>query len=160
MTENSELDLHPVVQNVRAWDSSALTEARIFRGELTLTVAPENLLRVADHLRTAPGLEFNFLSDIDTVDRFPNQPRFELNYQLLSIATRQCVCLRVRVPGSTHPVLPTITGVWPTADWHEREIFDMFGLRFEGHSDLRRILMPEEWDGYPLRKDYPVEGFR
>ena len=135
-------------------------EAVEFRGELTLVVARENLLRLAEFLRNTPGLEFNFLSDIATVDRYPIEPRFELNYELLSIPNRQSVRLRVRVPENTGPVMDTITPVWPTANWQEREIFDLFGIRFEGHRDLRRILMPEDWEGYPLRKDYPVEGYR
>ena len=115
---------------------------------------------MAEFLRHEKGLEFDFLSDISAVDRFPMEPRFELNYHLLSIPNRQVLRLRVRVQGGVHPVMDTMTAVWPTADWHEREIFDLFGIRFEGHPDLRRILMPEDWEGYPLRKDYPVEGFR
>ena len=82
-----------------------------------------------------------------------------MNYHLLSIERRDRLRLKVRVPGS-EPVVPSVTPVWPTANWHEREIFDLFGIRFQGHPDLRRILMPEDWEGYPLRKDYPVEGYR
>ncbi len=101
----------------------------------------------------------HFLSDITGVDRFPVEPRFELNYHLVSIPHRAVLCLRVRAHGND-PVVPSVTTVWSTANWHEREIFDLFGVRFEGHPDLRRILMPEDWEGYPLRKDYPVEGPR
>jgi NADH-quinone oxidoreductase subunit C len=160
VTATPTTDQHPVVQQIRAWDPAAIMDAVEFRGELTLVVARENLLRVAEFLRNTPGLEFNFLSDIATVDRFPIEPRFELNYELLSIPNRQSVRLRVRVPENTAPVMDTITPVWPTANWQEREIFDLFGIRFEGHGDLRRILMPDDWEGYPLRKDYPVEGYR
>jgi NADH-quinone oxidoreductase subunit C len=160
MTANSEAEKNPVVQVLRAWDRSAVAEAQEFRGELTIELARENATRVAEFLRHEKGLEFDFLSDISAVDRFPMEPRFELNYHLLSIPNRQALRLRVRVQGGVHPVMDTMTAVWPTADWHEREIFDLFGVRFEGHPDLRRILMPEDWEGYPLRKDYPVEGFR
>jgi NADH-quinone oxidoreductase subunit C len=93
------------------------------------------------------------------VDRFPAEPRFELNYHLVSITRRERVRLKVRMEGAS-PVVETVSNVWPTANWHEREIFDLFGVRFEGHPDLRRILMPEDWEGHPLRKDYPVEGYR
>jgi len=148
-----------LVQRLRAWDPAAVSEVVEFRGELTLVVAHEQLRRVCDYLRAAPGLEFDFLSDISVVDRFPLEPRFELNYHLLSIPTRQPLRLRVRLHGSD-PLVDTVSTVWPTADWHEREAFDLFGLRFAGHPDLRRILMPENWEGHPLRKDYPVEGFR
>jgi NADH-quinone oxidoreductase subunit C len=94
------------------------------------------------------------------LDRFPIEPRFEVNYHLLTIPNKQVLRLRVRLSGTEHPVMDTVTPVWPTANWHEREIFDLFGIRFEGHPDLRRILLPEDWEGYPLRRDYPVEGFR
>jgi NADH-quinone oxidoreductase subunit C len=104
-------------------------------------------------------LEFNFLSDLSVMDRFPLEPRFDVNYHLLSIPRRQAVRVRVRLD-SNDPVVDSATTVWPTAAWHEREAFDLFGVRFAGHPDLRRILMPENWEGHPLRKDYPVEGFR
>jgi NADH-quinone oxidoreductase subunit C len=160
MTSNLEAEKNPLVQTLRGWDPAAVAEANEFRGELTIELARENALRVAEFLRYEKGLEFDFLSDISAVDRFPMEPRFELNYHLLSIPNRQVLRMRVRVHGGVHPVMDTMTPVWPTADWHEREIFDLFGIRFEGHPDLRRILMPEDWEGYPLRKDYPVEGFR
>jgi NADH-quinone oxidoreductase subunit C len=148
-----------VVEKLRSWAPQAVTEAVEFRGELTLVVPREHLRRAAEYLRSEPGLEYNFLSDISIVDRFPGEPRFELNYHLLSIPNRRTLRLRVRVPGSA-AVVDSLTSVWPTANWHERESFDLFGVRFEGHPDLRRILMPEDWEGHPLRKDFPVEGFR
>jgi NADH-quinone oxidoreductase subunit C len=93
------------------------------------------------------------------VDRFPVEPRFGLHYQLVSIPRRNRVGLQVRVSGSD-PVVDSLVPVWPGANWLEREIFDLFGIRFNGHPDLRRILLPDDWEGHPLRRDYPVEGFR
>jgi NADH-quinone oxidoreductase subunit C len=157
--EVSEAQQHPLVQKLIAWDPKAVVESSEFRGELTIATPPNCLPQIAEDLRSAPGLEFTFLSDITAVDRFPMEPRFELNYHLLSISMRHTIRLRVKVEG-TNPVVATVTSIWPTANWHEREIFDLFGVRFEGHPDLRRLLMPDDWEGYPLRKDYPVEGFR
>jgi NADH-quinone oxidoreductase subunit C len=159
VTETTGLEQNPIVRNLRAWDPQAIAEAQEFRGELTIMVPGEHLRRAAEFLRAEPGLEFDFLSDISAVDRFPIEPRFELNYHLVSLPNRHTVRLRVNVSGS-RPLIDTVSAVWPTANWHEREIFDLFGVRFEGHPDLHRILMPEDWEGYPLRKDYPVEGFR
>ena len=150
---------HPIVQNLRAWDERAVAEISQFRGELTIVLPPERLLRAAEYLQAEPGLQFDLLSDISAVDRFPIEPRFEVNYHLVSIPLRQTLRLRIWISGQD-PVLATITPVWPTANWHEREIYDLFGIRFEGHPDLHRILMPDDWEGHPLRKDYPVEGFR
>ena len=150
----------PIVERLRAWDPEAISQVMEFRGQLTLVVATQHLCRVAEYLQSEPGLDFNFLSDISAVDRLPAEPRFELNYQLLSIPNRRTLCLRVWLSGAGDPILPSMIPVYATANWHEREIFDLFGIRFEGHPDLRRILMPEDWEGYPLRKDYPVEGFR
>lgn len=130
-----------------------------FRGEVTIEVPAAHIREAADFLRADPELQFTFLSDITGVDRFPVEPRFEVNYHLLAMEKRERVRLKVRV-GTTSPVVPSVTSVWPTANWHEREVFDLFGVRFEGHPDLRRILMPENWEGHPLRKDYPVEGYR
>jgi NADH-quinone oxidoreductase subunit C len=150
---------NPMIQKLRAWDGKAVAETSEFRGELTIVLPPAHLRRAAEYLQAERGLQFDFLSDISAVDRFPMEPRFELNYHLLSIPLRRTVRLRVWLPGKD-PVVSTVIPVWPTANWHEREIFDLFGIRFEGHPDLHRILMPDDWEGYPLRKDYPVEGFR
>jgi NADH-quinone oxidoreductase subunit C len=159
VTDSATAEQSPIVQRLRAWDSEVVAQVVEFRGELTLVVPARQLRRIAGFLRDEPGLEFTFLSDVSVVDRFPAQPRFELNYHLLSIPTRQTLRLRVWVAGPD-PVADSLTATYPTANWHEREIFDLFGVRFDGHPDLRRILLPDDWEGYPLRKDYPVEGFR
>jgi len=159
VTDKANLDQNSIVERLRAADEKVIAVASEFRGELTLVLPPEQLLRAAQLLQAEPGLQFDFLSDISAVDRFPIEPRFEMNYHLLSIPLRQTLRLRVWLPGK-EPVISTVIPVWPTANWHEREIFDLFGIRFEGHPDLHRILMPDDWEGYPLRKDYPVEGFR
>jgi len=149
----------PVVRKLREWDPQAIAEAQLFRGELTLVLPREDLRRAGEFVRSDPELQFTFLSDVTGMDRFPVEPRFEINYHLLSMSRRERLRLKVRVFGSD-PVVESVTSVWPTANWHEREVFDLFGVRFEGHPDLRRILMPEDWEGHPLRKDYSVEGYR
>jgi NADH-quinone oxidoreductase subunit C len=157
--ESEFTDKNPVVNKLREWDAQAVAEVIDFRGETTVVVPREHLLRAAEFLAGEPSLRFSFLSDITTVDRFPLEPRFEMNYHLLSLDRRERLRLKVRLGGSD-PVVHSVIPVWPTANWHERENFDLFGIRFEGHPDLRRILMPDDWEGYPLRKDYPVEGYR
>ena len=147
------------MQKLQAWDKQVVAEVIEFRGETTVVVAANRLVGVCEFLASDPSLRFTFLGDLTPVDRFPLEPRFELNYQLLSIEKVLRLRLRVKLAGAD-PSIQTVTGVWPTANWHERETFDLFGIRFHGHPDLRRILMPEDWEGYPLRKDYPVEGFR
>ena len=159
MTETPDLEQNPIVARIRAWRPGAIAELISFRGELTVVVPREHLRPLAEFLAREADLAFTYLSDVTGVDRFPIEPRFELNYHLLSISRRDTLCLRVRLPGEA-PVIETVVPVWPTANWHEREIFDLFGMRFEGHPDLRRMLLPNDWEGYPLRKDYPVEGPR
>jgi NADH-quinone oxidoreductase subunit C len=159
VTETPDLDQNPIVAKLRAWEPEAIAEALFFRGETTLVVPRERLRRVAEYLASEPDLDFKLLVDITAVDRFPVEPRFELNYHMVSLSRRERLRVRVSVAGRD-PVADSVTQVWPTANWHEREIFDLFGVRFAGHPDLRRILMPEEWEGFPLRKDYPVEGPR
>jgi len=159
MAQAEDVQQDPVAERLRAWDPQAVAEVLEFRGERTLVVPRTHLRRAAELLKAAPELSFNFLSDISCIDRFPVEPRFELNYHLLSISRRAVIRLRVRAHGAD-PVVPSVTEVWPGANWHEREVFDLFGVRFEGHPNLQRILMPEDWEGYPLRKDYPVEGYR
>ncbi len=147
------------MQKLRDWDPQAVAEVIEFRGETTVVVPAQSLLRVAEYLASEPSLRFTFLSDLSAVDRFPIEPRFELNYHVLSLDRKERLRLRVRLPGA-EPAVASVIPVWPTANWHERETFDLFGIRFNGHPDLTRILLPDEWEGYPLRKDYPVEGPR
>jgi NADH-quinone oxidoreductase subunit C len=152
-------DENPVVQKLKDWDAQAVAEVIEFRGETTVVVPREHLRRTMEFLLSDPALRFSFLSDITTVDRFPLEPRFEVNYQLVSLDRRERLRVKVQLAGKD-AIVPSVTQVWPTANWHERENYDLFGIRFEGHPDLRRILMPDDWEGHPLRKDYPVEGYR
>lgn len=157
--ESQDADKHPVVQALRQWDAQAVAGVIEFRGETTVLVPREHLRRAAEYLAAEPSLRFSFLSDITVVDRFPVEPRFEVNYQLLSLDRKERLRLRAQISG-LDPVVPSVTAVWPTANWHERESYDLFGIRFEGHPNLTRILMPDDWEGHPLRKDYPVTGYR
>jgi NADH-quinone oxidoreductase subunit C len=157
--ESQEIAKNPAVAKLQAWDKTAVAEVIEFRGETTVLVPGSRIVAVSEFLAGDAALRFKYLADLTTVDRFPIEPRFELNYQLLSIEKALKLRLRVKLTGAD-PSIQSVTGVWPTANWHEREVFDLFGIRFQGHPDLRRILMPEEWEGHPLRKDYPVEGFR
>jgi NADH-quinone oxidoreductase subunit C len=125
-------------------------------GELTLTVVPEEIRGAATAMRAAG---YNFFEDMTAVDWFPSSPRFQLSYHLLSHVFKERIRLCALVDDSS-PTIETITAVWPSANYYEREVFDLFGVRFEGHPNLRRILMPDDWEGHPLRKDYPVEGYR
>lgn len=159
MTESSSQNANVVVENLRSWSPTAVGEVIEFRGETTVVV-PRNLLRAAaERCRSDAKLQFNLLSGATCVDRYPVEPRFELSYFLVSIPRRERVRLQVRLTG-LDPVVDSLVPVWPGANWLEREIFDLFGIRFNGHPDLRRILLPEDWEGYPLRRDFPVEGFR
>jgi NADH-quinone oxidoreductase subunit C len=159
VAENRNQSGSVVVERLRAWSPNAISEVIEFRGETTIVV-PRNVLRsVAERCREDKDLQFNLLSDATCVDRFPLEPRFEVSYHLVSIPRRDRLRLQVRL-SSSDPVVDSLVPVWPGANWLEREIFDLFGIRFNGHPDLRRILLPEDWEGYPLRKDYPVEGYR
>jgi NADH-quinone oxidoreductase subunit C len=148
-----------VVGHLRSWNARAISQVIDYRGETTLVVPQEFLRATAQQLKQDPALQFNLLSDATCVDRFPLEPRFELNYQLVSIPRRDRICLRTGV-SAQHPVVDSLMPVWPGANWLEREIFDLFGIHFEGHTDLRRILLPEQFEGFPLRRDFPTEGQR
>ena len=147
---------HPAVKAILAWNPQAFLDAKWDRQELTLTIAAEEIRSAAAALQAAG---YNFFEDMTAVDWFPSSPRFQLSYHLLSHAFKERIRLRVLVEGET-PAVESITPLWPGADYYEREVFDLFGIRFEGHPNLRRILMPDDWVGHPLRKDYPVEGYR
>jgi NADH-quinone oxidoreductase subunit C len=159
VTETPDLEQNPIIAKIRGWRSEAIAGLVSFRGELTVVVPREHIRAIAEFMISDANLKFNFLSDLSAMDRFPIEPRFELNYHLLSLSRRDTIRLRVRVPGED-PVVESVVSVWPTANWQEREIFDLFGVRFNGHPNLKRIMLPDDWEGFPLRKDYPVEGPR
>jgi NADH-quinone oxidoreductase subunit C len=159
VTESDSQNTNVVVAGLRSWSANAIEEVIEFRGETTVVVARKNLRSIAERCRDDHGLQFNLLTDATCLDRFPMEPRYELQYHLVSIPLRQKVRIRVRRFGND-PVVDSMVPVWPGANWLEREIFDLFGIQFTGHPDLRRILLPDDWEGYPLRKDFPVEGYR
>jgi len=128
-------------------------------GEVTVVVPREKIVEICSFLKTAPGLEFNLLADLCGADRGPEEePRFEVNYHLFSTTKYHRMRLKVLLNDEdTH--VETVTTVWRTANWHERETFDLFGVIFDNHPDLRRILLPEDWEGHALRKDFPLRGY-
>ena len=121
----------------------------------TVYVPAEHLVATCAALRDQPSLRFNVLAEVTAADYFPRNPRFEVVYHLLSVPNR--LRLRLKVRANETQAIPTVQGVWPSAGWLEREVWDMFGIVFDGHPDLRRLLMPEDWEGHPQRKDYPVQ---
>jgi len=125
-------------------------------GDWSLVVAASLLLEAAAYLRDQPDAQFDGCSDVTAVDWPPRAERFDVIYSLYSTRLRHRVRLKIRVADGG--AAPSVSGIWPSANWLEREVFDMFGIRFDGHPDLRRILMPDEWQGHPQRKDYPLEG--
>jgi NADH-quinone oxidoreductase subunit C len=148
-----------VGERLRTWNAESVAEIIEYRGEITIVI-PKALLRAtAKYCQENPDLSFNLLSDVTCVDRFPIEPRFELNYQLVSISRSERIRLRTSVAGP-HPIVDSLMPVWPGANWLEREVFDLFGVKFEGHTDLRRILLPDGFAGAPLRRDFPIEGQR
>jgi NADH-quinone oxidoreductase subunit C len=122
----------------------------------TLYVSGDHVVALATALRDRPELRFDLLAELTAVDFWPREPRFELVYILVSLPNKLRLRLKVRLDGRD-PHVATVCTVWPAANWLEREVWDMFGIAFDGHPDPRRLLMPEDWEGYPLRKDYPVQ---
>ena len=159
MTPIVNADTNLVVERLRSWNSLAVAQLVEYRGETTVVVPRELLRATAQQCQQDPTLNFNLLSDATCVDHFPVEPRFELNYHLVSIPRGARLRLRCYV-SAQHPVIDSLVPVWLGANWMEREIFDLFGIRFEGHPDLRRILLPDEFEGFPLRRDFPTEGQR
>jgi NADH-quinone oxidoreductase subunit C len=127
------------------------------RGEWTLFIEPHSIRNACEFLKTQWG--YRTLSNATAVDWYPSEPRFQVVYHLLSHERKTRLRLKCQVSGA-NPEIDSVTPVWSSADWDEREIFDLFGIRFQGHPDLRRILLPDGWEGHPLRKDYPVTGYR
>ena len=159
MTDSGGQTTNPVVAKLRSWSAHAIEEVIEYRGDTTIVVPRKVLRSIAERCRDTEELKFDLLTDATALDRYPLEPRFELNYQLVSIPLNQKLCIRVKL-SVNDPVVDSLVPVWKGANWLEREIFDMFGIQFTGHPDLRRILLPDDWEGHPLRKDYPVEGYR
>ena len=132
-----------------------IVDAKWDRKELTLTVAPETIIAAA---KAAQAAGYNFLEDVTAVDWYPSEPRFQICYSILSFGLKQRIRLIARLTEGQS--IDSITSVWPSANFYEREVFDLFGVHFGGHPCLTRIMMPDNWEGHPLRKDYPVEGYR
>lgn len=139
---------------VQALQERFPVQTRTFRDEVEIVLPATHLIEACTALRDE--YQFDFLADLTAVDYWPQQdPRFHVVYQLYSYLHNVSLRLRIPVPGDD-PHVPSLTPVYPNANWYEREVWDMFGIRFEGHPDLRRILMPYDWVGHPLRKDYPL----
>jgi NADH-quinone oxidoreductase subunit C len=153
----ANLDTLPTPAAIAAWDPSALTGGSQDRGELVLWTTREKLAGLCRFLKEQR--QFTRLAAVTCIDRYPSEPRFEVVYLLHSIPNNERLRLKVAVAGADAAV-PSVCSVWTGANWYEREVYDMFGVRFDGHPDLRRILMPDYWQGHPLRKDFPVHGHK
>jgi NADH-quinone oxidoreductase subunit C len=150
--------LELVAQRVRAAVADdAVVDTVHAHGQATLQVAPGSVHAVLEHLRDADEEPYEFLSGVHGCDYLPEEPRLGVHYQLLSMDRGERLNVKTRV-GTEDPVVPSVTDLFPTANFHEREVYDFFGVQFEGHPDLRRILMPEDYVGYPQRRDFPMGG--
>jgi len=152
-----ELKSNPIVTALEAALPGALRGGKFDRQEWTFEIASETIVPVCAFLKTEQ--RFIRLSTVTAVDWYPEEPRFEVVYHVNSLERNESLRLKCRLPG-TDPEIDSVTLVWRGANWYERETFDLFGIRFRNHPDLRRIMLPEDWVGHPLRKDYPVTGDR
>lgn len=152
----ADLPVPGFVTDLRTAMPAAVEHVSYWVGDWTVIVDRGQLPAVALWLRDTPGALFDFCSDVTATDWPPRERRFDVIYCLYSVRLRHRVRLKVHA-GDGEPV-PTVAGIWPSANWLEREVFDLFGVPFDGHPDLRRILMPDDWQGHPQRKDYPLEG--
>jgi NADH-quinone oxidoreductase subunit C len=149
------IDASSIIDSLTPLVPGAIFETGTSIDVATIYVPADRLVETCRALRETPSLGFDLLVEVTAVDFLPRAPRYEVVYHLVSIPNRLRLRLKVRVPDGGS--VPTIQTVWPAAGWPEREVWDMFGIYIEGHPDLRRLLMPEDWEGHPLRKDYPVQ---
>jgi NADH-quinone oxidoreductase subunit C len=159
ITDMEQLKDAPEIMALSKANSQGVTDAKYDRDELSIYVDRAFIREAVALLRDDATLRYNYLCDVTCVDWYPNEPRFEVIVHMLSMANKSRVRLKVRLHGDD-AVLDSLTPIFPSANFFEREVFDLFGVRFEGHPFLRRIMMPDDWKGHPLRKDYPVEGYR
>jgi len=154
-------DDSPELRLIQANFPNDIVSSRLFRGEKTIVVSKANIVAICKLLYQSPETNYNYLSDMTAIDRLKfmkdDEPRFEIVYNVYSMGTFQRFRLKAQV-SEDDQTIDTVESVWPNANWVEREIFDMFGITFNNHSDLRRILMADDWIGHPLRKDYPLGG--
>jgi NADH-quinone oxidoreductase subunit C len=146
----------PVLRRLLDARPEAVVSTHAYLGDATAVIREFYLLDTMHFLRGDPALAFDMLSDVCAVDYLPRVPRFEVVYHLYSVAKNHRLRVKVLVDDPT-PSVPSLVEIWPSANWMEREVWDLYGIRFEGHPDLRRILLYEEFEGHPLRKDYPKE---
>jgi NADH-quinone oxidoreductase subunit C len=146
--------LELLAADLRAHAADAVLDTEYFRDRAALHVAPAAIGEVLEFLR---GRGFGFLASVHGLDYYPDEPRLGVQYELLDMSALDRIAVKLRVPLDA-PHVPSVTEEWPTADHQEREIYDMFGVIFDGHPDLRRILMPDDYEGYPQRRDFPVGG--
>ena len=147
-----------VISRVRARFGASVLDSSVERGEITLRVDKSALLNICRFLKDEADLQINYVADICGADYHPETPRFEVVYNLVGITRKIRIRLKVRL--SDGESVDSMTGVWHGADWPEREAYDMYGIIFDGHPDLKRIYMPNDWEGFPLRKDYPLKGYK
>ncbi len=153
------MELQQIAEKIRERFADEVIDVREFRGQVSVTVRRDRIREISRFLHDDPDLSFDYLVDLCGVDYLgKKQQRFEVVYHLYSMQHRHMVRIKAEVPDAD-PSIDSVMPVWTGADWHERECFDLYGIRFRGHPDLRRILLPEDWKGHPLRKDYPVKGF-
>jgi NADH-quinone oxidoreductase subunit C len=149
-------DHSSIVETLKGQFGDAILGDQVFRGQLSIAVSRERIVDVSTFCRDDAALRFDMLTDLTAVDRTPRQPRFEVVYNLYSFPHNRR--LRLKAPVPENETLPTVEGVWKAANWLEREVYDLFGIVFDGHSDLRRILLWDGYVGHPLRKDFPLHG--
>lgn len=147
-----------LVDKIKATFRDDILETTIFRGEVTHVVKKLALKGICGFLKTDPDLRMNYLVDVLGVDYAPRSPRFEVVYHMYSVSRKLRLRLKVRVEDGES--VPSVSSIWKAAGWPERETYDMFGIVFDGHEDLRRIYLAEDWEGFPLRKDYPLKGYK
>jgi NADH-quinone oxidoreductase subunit C len=151
------MDLPTIVDRVKQKFPESILDVASFLGETTLQLRAGDILSICRFLHDDSELAFDYLADLCGVDFYPREPRFQVVYHLCSTKTKLRIRLKVSLPGES-PRVSSVCSTWKGADWLEREAYDMYGITFTGHPDLRRILLTPEWKGHPLRKDYPLRG--